>query len=202
MQKVDLKAQYKALYAPSAKVVAAVTVPAWQFLLVDGTGDPNTSERFQQAVETLFALSYALKFLVRAEQAVDYGVMPLEGLWWSDDPSAFSLQAKERWSWTVMIMQPAYVTEELVARARAQVAAKKDLPLLPALRFETYAEGLAAQTLHIGPFSTEEATVVRVHDFIAQAGYRPEGKHHEIYLSDIRRAAPERWKTVVRQPMR
>jgi len=202
MEKLDLKAQYKALYAPSVKNVGVVTVPAFQFLAVDGAGDPNTSERYHQAIEALFALSYTLKFLVREVLDIDYGVMPLEGLWWMEDMREFSQDAKDRWLWTAMIMQPAFITPELIERAREQAAKKKALPMLPELRLETVEEGLAAQIMHIGPFSAEGPTIEKVHQFIRDSGHALTGKHHEIYLTDIRRAAPERWKTVVRQPMR
>ncbi len=201
MEKLDLKSQYKSFYAPSAKAVAEVTVPAWQFLMVDGAGDPNTAPRFPQAVEALYALSYTLKFMVREACAVDYGVMPLEGLWWMPDMAAFDIRAKDQWLFTVMILQPEYVTPALLARARAQVAKKKNLPALADVRLETFAEGHAAQILHVGPFAEEGPTVEKLHRHIAVAGARPVGKHHEIYLTNISRTAPERWKTVLRQPM-
>jgi len=199
MDKLVLKQQDKMLYAPSAKDAALVTVPAMQFLMVDGTGNPNHSARFQAAVEALYALSYTLKFLVRAEREIDYGVLPLEGLWWVPDMAEFDINMKEHWLWTVMIRQPDFVTAEQVERARVQAAGKKELVLLSELRFETFVEGLSAQILHIGPFSEEGPTVEKLHRFILEQGCAITGKHHEIYLSDIRRAAPEKWRTVVRQ---
>ena len=201
MEKLDLKTEYKALYAPSAKAASMVTVPSFRFLMLDGMGDPNNSPRFQAAVEALFTLSYTLKFLVRKVREVDYGVMPLEGLWWTED-MAFMPQDKSHWQYTVMIMQPELVTAELVEEARAQAAGKKALPALAEVRLEHYAEGESAQIMHIGPFSEEGPTVETLHRFIREAGKTPAGKHHEIYLSDIRRAAPARWKTVLRQPVR
>jgi hypothetical protein len=169
--------------------------------MIDGVGDPNTSALFHGAIEALFSVSYTMKFMVRDQQGIDYGVMPLEGLWWMDDMREFTLENKDRWLWTVMIMQPEYVTEELVTDAIIQVTKKKGLSGLSRLRFDTYQEGLSAQVLHVGPFTNEGPTVATLHDFIAANGYRLHGKHHEIYLSDTRRAAPERWKTIIRQPI-
>ena len=201
MQKIDLKKDLKTLYSPSAKAVSMVKVPAMQFLMVDGAGDPNTSVAFQQAMDVLFSVSYTLKFLLREVLDIDYGVMPPEGLWWSEDMSRFDASAKDRWLWTLMIMQPDFVTVEHVERAKAKAADRKELPALAQLRFETYDEGPSAQILYIGPYAEEGPTVEKIHRFIADSGHALRGKHHEIYLSDIRRAAPEKWKTVVRQPM-
>lgn len=202
MEKRDLKRELKHLYAPSAKAVEAVEVPAMTFLMVDGEGDPNHAPAYAEAVEALFALSYALKFTVkRGPLAVDYGVMPLEGLWWADDMAAYTTGDRSTWKWTMMIMQPDLVDAALVEEAIGTTA-KKKLAALPRVRFERFEEGLAAQTMHIGPFSEEGPTIARVHDFIAASGRAPAGKHHEIYLSDIRKAAPATWKTVIRQPMR
>ena len=202
MEKIDYKKELKHLYRPSAKVVEIVDVPKMNFLMVDGEGDPNTSLPFQDAIDVLYPLSYALKFMVkRGEIGVDYGVLPLEGLWWADDMSSFSVADKEGWKWTLMIMQPDMVTGEMVREAKEQVRTKKNPVSLPLVRFEAYEEGKAAQTMHIGPFSEEGPTVEKVHSFIEESGSQRIGKHHEIYLSDIRRAAPEKLKTIIRQPM-
>ncbi len=172
------------------------------FLMADGQGDPNTSQAFKEAMEALFGLSYTLKFMIKKGQAqVDYGVMPLEGLWWANDLSDFAEGRKENWKWTAMIMQPGHVTEKLVVEAREQLGRKKDISILPSVRFESFEEGKAVQVLHVGPFSEEGPTIERLHKFAVESGYRISGKHHEIYLSDLRRAAPEKWKTVVRQPI-
>lgn len=201
MEKIDLRKQLKHLYQPSAKEVVQVDVPTMNFLMVDGEGDPNTSKDFSDAVEALFSLAYTLKFMVKkGSLAIDYGVLPLEGLWWADDMSAFSAGDKSNWKWTVMIMQPHFVTGEMVQQAKDAVQKKKDLPALSLVRFEAFSEGKCAQILHIGPFSEEGPTVEKVHAYIDTIGKRI-GKHHEIYLSDIRRAAPEKWKTIIRQPM-
>jgi hypothetical protein len=202
MEKLDVKKELKALYRPPAKEVVQVDVPPMNFLMIDGAGDPNTSRPFEDAVAALFSLSYALKFMVKkGSQAVDYGVMPLEGLWWADDMSVFAAGDKSRWQWTMMIMQPRFVTEHMVAAAGADVAKKKQPAALSQIRFENFFEGPAAQTMHVGPFSEEGPAVRRVQEYITGLGRRLSGKHHEIYLSDIRKAAPEKWKTIVRQPM-
>jgi hypothetical protein len=202
MSTVDLKKDLKHLYNPSAKEVSVVDVPPMNFLMIDGAGDPNVSLEYQQAMEALFSLSYALKFRVKKSNGVDYAVMPLEGLWWTDDPGQFSMSNKGIWKWTAMIMQPEYVTGELFAEALAEVRRKKDLVALDRVRFESYHEGLSAQIMHIGPYAAEEPTIARLHSFIRENGYELSGKHHEIYLSDPRRTAPEKLRTVLRQPIR
>lgn len=202
MGKVDLKKELKHLYNPSTREVSVVDVPPMNFLMIDGAGDPNVSPEYQQAMEALFSLSYALKFRVKKETGVDYTVMPLEGLWWTDDPTQFSMSNKGIWKWTAMIMQPEYVTPELFEEVLAEVRRKKGLPALDRVRFETYHEGLSAQIMHIGPYAAEEPTVARLHRFIRDNGYELNGRHHEIYLSDPRRTAPERLRTVLRQPVR
>jgi hypothetical protein len=201
MAKVDFKKELKHLYNPSRKAFSIVDVPSMSFVMIDGHGDPNTAQEYQEAVEALYAVAYGLKFMVKREQGIDYGVLPLEGLWWVDDMAQFSAEAKEDWDWTMMIMQPEWVTAELVERARADVARKKKPPALHKLRFEPYHEGLAVQILYIGPYDQEASTIARMHAFAEDEGYALRGKHHEIYLSDPRRTAPDRLKTVIRQPI-
>jgi len=152
-------------------------------------------------VEALFSVSYTAKFMVKkSAQELDYAVMPLEGLWWADDMSAFVANDKSKWKWTMMIMQPSFVEKEIIDAAITEVRRKKNPPALSRLRFEPFTEGRCAQTLHIGPFSEEGPTIQRVHEFIDAQTERT-GKHHEIYLSDIRRTDPQKWKTIIRQPM-
>ena len=201
MKIVDLKKELKHLYQPSAKEVSEVEVPAMNFLMIDGEGNPNSSQAYAEAVEALFAVSYAIKFMAKkGELAIDYGVMPLEGLWWADDMSRFSVNDKDNWKWTMMIMQPSFISEEIIAQAISEVGKKKNLPALSKLRVEEFAEGRCAQILHIGPFSEEGPTIEKVHQYINAHGQLT-GKHHEIYLSDIRKADPAKWKTVIRQAM-
>ena len=201
MKKTDLKKELKHLYQPSAKYVVQIDVPTMNYLMVDGEGAPNISKAFSDAVEALFAVSYAVKFMVKkGPLAIDYRVMPLEGLWWTDDMSKFSIEDKSNWKWTLMIMQLDFVTKEMIESAISEVRKKKNLVAISKVRFEALSEGKCAQILHIGPFSEEGPTIEKVHQFIDPRGKRT-GKHHEIYLSDIRKADPAKWKTVIRQPM-
>lgn len=202
MPKIDLKKELKPLYQPSAKNVVLVDVPAFRFLMIDGEGDPNTSKHYAAAVEALFSVSYTAKFIVKkSARKIDYAVMPLEGLWWSDDLSAFTTNDRSKWKWTMMIMQPDFVSDADIQLAIAEVKRKKGLDSVDALRFESFTEGRCAQILHIGPFTEEGPTIQRVHDFICERSALA-GKHHEVYLSDTRRADPAKWKTIIRQPMK
>jgi hypothetical protein len=202
MPKLDLKKEWKNLYNPSAREVSIVDVPPQQFAMFDGAGDPNTSRDFQGAIETLFGISYTLKFMLKKREGFpDYAVMPLEGLWWTDDMGSFSLDEKDKWQWTLMILQPDFVTPELFHEACAELERKKNPPALSRARLETCHEGLSAQILHIGPFSAEGPSIALIHATILKLERAPRGKHHEIYLSDFRRTAPEKLKTIIRQPM-
>lgn len=202
MKKIDMKKELRHLYDASPKEVAVVDVPEMNFLMADGRGNPNTSPAFKDEVEALYALSYALKFMIKkGKQAVDFSVMPLEGLWWVDDMTVFAADKKEEWKWTVMIMQPEYVKRTLVNEAVLQVEKKKRLPVLAKVRFDRFCEGLSAQIMHLGPYSAEGPTVERLHDFIRENHYNLRGKHHEIYLGDPRRGAPDKMKTIIRQPI-
>jgi hypothetical protein len=177
-----------------------VEVPELSFLMIDGHGDPNRSERYQQAVQALYAVSYRLKFALKKQRGLDYRVAPLEGLWWAKDMTAFSMERKAEWDWTMMIRQPAEVTPKLVEQTAREVAEKKQLPVARELRLERFCEGPAAQVLHLGPYSAEGPTIEVLHAFIRGYGRGLDGKHHEIYLGDPRRSAPERLKTIIRQP--
>jgi hypothetical protein len=202
MKKIDYKKELKKFYQPSTQKVEIVDVPRMTFLMVDGKGDPNTSQGFQEAVEVLFGLSYTIKFMVKkGKEGIDYAVMPLEGLWWVNDMTHFSVDRRDDWKWTVMMMQPEFVTHDLIDRAIEQAQKKKRIDFSK-VRFEAFAEGKSAQILHIGPFSEEGPTIEKIHHFIKENGFTLTGKHHEIYLSDIRKSAPEKWKTIIRQPMK
>ncbi|MEI6044661.1 MAG: GyrI-like domain-containing protein [Chloroflexota bacterium] len=202
MEKIDLKKELKHLYNASVKEVGLVDVPAMNFLLIDGAGDPNTAQEYKDAIEALYGLAYTLKFrLKKGELARDYGVPPLEGLWWTEDMANFSAEDKAAWKWTMLIMQPEFVTLEHVNEARAELEKKKNPVALPKIRFEAFEEGLSAQIMHLGPYAAEAPTIEKLHHFIQTNGYRLSGKHHEIYLSDPRKAAPEKMKTIIRQPI-
>lgn len=201
MQKIDFKKELKHLYNPSAKETAVVDVPAMNFLTILGAGDPNTAQWYKDAVSALYSVAYTLKFMVKKGQlAIDYGVMPLEGLWWAEDMSQFSTDDKSNWLWQAMIMQPEFITAEMVAEAKAQVLKKKGLAAVEQVNFERFTEGQAAQILYFGPYADEGPTIQKLHDFIWANGGQLSGKHHEIYLSDPSRTAPEKLKTVIRQP--
>jgi hypothetical protein len=203
MSKVDFKKDLKDLYNPSSNEVVFVDVPQMDFLMIDGSGNPNTSQEYQKAIEALYAVSYALKFIIKkGKQAIDYSVMPLEGLWWVDNGANFSTDNKDIWKWTSMIMQPKYVTEALFKDAVEQVKKKKNLPTLPKLRFQALLEGPSVQIMHIGPYASEESTIQKIRAHMMAQGYEVNGKHHEIYLSDPRKLAPEKLKTIIRQPVK
>lgn len=201
MAEIDLKKDLKDLYQASAKAVVQVDVPELKFLMIDGQGDPNTAPAYAEAVQALFAVSYAAKFMVKkGPMALDYAVMPLEGLWWADDMAAFTAADKAQWKWTMMVMQPAFVPDQTIHEAIGDVLRKKKLPGADQLRLEHFSESRCAQILPVGPFSDEGPAIERLHAFIgAKSSLR--GKHHEIYLSDVRRGDPKKWKTILRQPM-
>ena len=202
MPKLDLKKQFKALYQPPASHPVLVDVPELQFLMIDGQGDPSTSPLFQEAINALYTASYTLKFMLKKRGGFpDYTVMLPEALWWADDIQAFPAADRSAWKWTAMIAQPDFITPDLLAEAVTEARKRKDLPALGLLRLEALREGPSAQVMHIGPYSAEGPTVANLHAFIADQGLRPRGKHHEIYCSDPRRAAPDKLKTVIRQPV-
>jgi hypothetical protein len=206
MAKIDLKNDLKHLYSPAAKKFTLVNVPPMNYLMLDGIGNPNTSRTFQDAVQVLFSFSYTLKFYIKKTQVLDYSVMPLEGLWWSDNMGDYIALNKDSWRWTLMIMQPECVTRGLVEELRPKVAEKiKDaepLAALAAVRFEPYSDGLSAQILYTGAYADEAPVIARMHNFIIENDYQLGGKHHEIYLNDSRKTAPEKLKTVLRQPIK
>ncbi|HEX8347777.1 MAG TPA: GyrI-like domain-containing protein [Actinoplanes sp.] len=202
MTKVDFRRQMKELYAPSGKDFSVVDVPGMPFLMVDGNGDPNTAQAYADAVEALYSVSYAVKFASK-HAGRDYVVPPLEGLWSADDPSAFGRRAKDEWCWTMMIMQPAWITADMVEHAITATATKKNPPALPLVRFEEYEEGTAVQILHVGSYDDEAPTLRRLHqEYMPAHGYTFNGRHHEIYLSDPRRTEPAKLRTVLRQPVK
>jgi hypothetical protein len=203
MKKVDLRKKWKHLYQPSAKNVDVVDVPELVFLMVDGHIEkgksPGDSPSFLEAVQALYGASYTLKFQskLRKKDAIDYPVMALEARWWVED-GQFELSRPDNWSWCAMMMQPEHITQEMLAEALEQLHKKKPSPGLERLRLERFTEGLCIQTMHIGPYSAEPATVERLRAFAAENGYTFRDRHHEIYLSDPRRSAPAKLKTVLR----
>lgn len=207
MTKTDLKKENKELYNPSNKEPSLIEVPKMKYIMIDGDGDPNTSPEYQNAMEALFPVSFRVKFISKREKAKDYVVMPLEGLWWVDNMETFTIEDKSSWKWTAMIRQPDFISRRMIGEAIQEVQEKKNSSALGKIRFEKYSEGLSAQIMHIGPYLDEGPTVKKLHEFIDEKGYHFDGsksgeKHHEIYLSDVRRTRPEKLKTIIRQPVR
>ena len=204
MSKIDFKKKLKYLYRPSSKKFESVNVPPMNFLMIDGHGDPNVAPAYQEAVEALYAVAYKIKFKSKKEVGRDYVVPPLEGLWWAEDMASFtSARDKSDWDWTMMIMTPEWIDSEMYEQALAEVRKKKNPPALPKMRLESYHEGLVVQIMHIGSYEDEGPTLARMHQqWMPENGYVPNGKHHDIYLSDPRRCDPSRMKTILRQPIR
>lgn len=200
--KVDLK-RTEPGYRATAGRFEVLELPPARYTMVDGHGDPNTSAAYAAALATLYPVAYGLKFLSKRALGRDYVVPPLEALWWSEDPASFTSQRdKSQWSWTAMIRLPDWVTDEHVEQVCRTVAASGRAPALDLLRPETLAEGLCVQTLHVGPYDAEGPVLADLHDrFVPEHGLVMTGHHHEIYLGDARRVAPERLRTILRQPV-
>lgn len=202
VQTYDIKRERKDLYAPKQGGFEIVDVPELGFLMVDGHGDPNTSTAYSEAIEALYTASYAVRAAAKASGGRVHTVAPLEGLWSAADREAFRTRDKDAWDWTMMIAQPEWITRELVDEALTAAARKKGLPALGLIRFERYAEGRSAQTLHIGSYDDEGPTLERLHaEFLPANGLVPTGRHHEIYLSDARKTEPSKLRTILRQPV-
>lgn len=203
MANLDMKKTLKHLYNPSTKEVSVVDVPEMSYLMIDGSGNPSTSEEYQQAIEALYPLAYGIRGICKANGQV-FTVMPLEGLWAFEGQETANFQIteadKDTFTWTLMIIMPEFVTSDIVTEARDTVRKKKAPTRLDDTRFETYHEGDAVQIMHIGPYKDEGPTVARLHRYMDDNGWTPGKPHHEIYLSDPRKTAPEKLKTVIRQP--
>ncbi len=201
MEKIDFKKKMKDLYNPSSKEFQIIKVPKMNFIMVDGTGDPNISEEYEDAVKNLYTVSYAIKFIVKKKKSIDYVVMPLEGLWWADDMSRFGVEDKSNWKWTAMIMQPDFVDRTIFEEAIKRASTKKELKNISKVRFEQFEEGMCVQILFIGPYSEEGEIIRSMHSFIEDVGFKLRGKHHEIYLTNPGKTEPEKLKTILRQPL-
>jgi hypothetical protein len=181
-------------YQAKSDAFRILEVPPMQYLMVDGHGDPNTSPEYAAAIQALYPVAYKLKFSSKKQLGRDYVVPPLEGLWWADDMSTFASGDKSAWDWTAMIMTPDWITAEMFEDARESAQAGR-------VRLETLGEGRAVQTLHVGPYDAEGPVLARMHDdFIPANGLMMTGTHHEIYLSDPRRVAADKLRTILRQP--
>jgi len=196
----DLRRRHPELWrAPDTPQL--LTVPPVAYLMVDGAGDPRTVPAYPDAVGTLYAVSYGLRALAKAAGLEPWPVMPLEGLWWTDDPTRFSLDRRDEWRWTAMIAQPPVVTAESVADAVAAAVRKGRAPAAAGLRLEVLDEGDCVQVMHHGPYAEEAPTVAGLHAAVADAGLTLRGRHHEVYLTDPGRVAPEKLRTILRQPV-
>jgi hypothetical protein len=200
MQTLDLRKLLKPYFTARADP-ALLTVPVFSYLMIDGKGNPNTAPQYVAALQALYSLAYTLKFSLKKTAEVDYPVMALEGLWWADDMESFTQGQKDNWYWTMMILQPDLVTPESLESARVDVERKKPGLPVSTIRLERFEEGRSAQVLHIGPYADEGPNIARLHEFIAQSGLQRRGKHHEIYLGDPNRTAPEKLRTIIRQPV-
>jgi hypothetical protein len=201
MEKIDFKKTLRALYEAPTDRFVLIEVPVMRFVKVDGSGDPNSAPAYKQAVEWLYSISYAMKFVAKASTNRDYVVPPLEGLWWSDDPSDFVARRKDRWHWTMMIMAPELVDHDMF-EAAVDKTTKKLGPAPETLRLEAFDEGLSLQILHVGSYDDEGPILAKLHDHeMPSRGLVHAGPHHEIYLSDPRKVAPSKLKTLLRQPV-
>jgi hypothetical protein len=198
--KTDLKREYRHFYTAPTDQPELVEVPPLQYLMLDGQGNPETSGEYMDAIGALYSVSYTLKFAQKAE-GHDFTVMPLEGLWWADDPDAFLAGNADEWRWTAMILIPASIQPSHVDRAIQEAMRKKAVPAAERMRLEILFEKTAAQVMHIGPYAQEHPTIEKLHAFIWEKGYALRDKHHEVYLSDPRRTEPEKMKTLIRQPV-
>lgn len=200
--KIDFKKELKQFYQPPSTEFVEVEVPELRFVMVDGEGDPNTADAYKKALEWLYSTSYAMKFSSKNTLSRDYVVPPLEGLWWADDPADFVARNKAAWKWTMMIMVPDFVTEEIYVAATEKTKGKLGTPP-PSLRLQSLCEGLCLQILHIGSYDDEGPTLAKLHDHIMPMRQLTfNGPHHEIYIGDPRRVQPDRLKTVLRQPIK
>jgi hypothetical protein len=203
VEKLDVKKELAHLYGPKSNDWELIDVPAMNFLMVDGRGDPNTAKDYGDAVEALYGIAYTIKFLSRKRLGRDYVVAPLEGLWTASDPAVFENAQKSKYQWTMMIMQPDWITETTVSEAVAATAAKKELPALSKVRFERYDEGRSLQLLHLGSYDDEAPKLKYLHaEFMPLHKLTFNGPHHEIYLSDPRKTESSKLKTILRQPVK
>ncbi|MFF5179731.1 GyrI-like domain-containing protein [Micromonospora sp. NPDC000316] len=200
--KIDFKKTLDTYRAPRGRF-RIVDVPDMRYLMIDGQGDPNTAPAFTTAVEALYPVAYTLKFASKVDLGRDYVVPPLEGLWWADDMEAFTAaRDKSLWSWTLLLMVPDWITRAMFTTAIERAGAKNPSGRLDDVRLATLSEGRSVQTLHVGSFDDEADVLAQLHhEFIPSQGFQLVGQHHEIYLSDFRRVAPDRQRTILRQPV-
>lgn len=204
MEKIDYKKELKEFYSAKSEP-KIVKVSNLKYITAAGEGNPNTSESFKRCTEALFGIAYTIKFMIKKGETsldpIDFTVMPLEGQWWAEDMETFLTRDKDSWKWKIMILMPEFVTEKIFSDAKEKLKIKKNPIALSSVAFEKIEDGLSAQIMHIGPFDNEGPTIEKLHKFIEESGYKIKGFHREIYLSDFRKAAPEKLKTIIRQQM-
>ena len=205
----DFKKEYKEFYAPKS-VPSIVTVPRMNYIAVRGQGDPNQEDgEYKQAISLLYGIAFTIKMSKKGSRQIegyfDYVVPPLEGFWWQDGVAGVDYAHKEDFKWISVIRLPDFVTEEDFAWAVDEAMRKKKSDFSK-VEFFTYDEGLCVQCMHVGPYDDEPATVALMHEYAEQQGcvldITDQRLHHEIYLSDARKVAPEKLKTVIRHPIR
>lgn len=207
MEKLDLRKQFKTLFSPSAKQVEVVDVPSLQFAMINGLipehESPGTSADFEDAMQALYGISYTLKFMSRLskDNPIDYTVMALEALWWVEH-NDFEFSKKQEWLFKAMIMQPDHISPAMFSEALDKLNKKKPSPAVSKLKLDKFAEGRCIQVMHLGPYSAEPATIDRMKAFMKENHLVRNGHHHEIYLGDPRKSAPEKLKTILRQPVK
>ncbi|MEG0388682.1 MAG: GyrI-like domain-containing protein [Niameybacter sp.] len=202
MKKINIKMALKNEYTASQKEVSLIDIPKLSYLALQGIGNPNTSPMYQEVIEALYAVAYTIKFKIKKEKEIDFGVMPLETLWWLPDGEERMEEAnKSNWCWESLIMQPAFIDEQMVCEVIEEVSHKKKLVLDKAIKLKTLEEGLVMQIMHKGPYDEEQEQIALLHQAIQEKGYRAKGLHHEIYLNDPRRTLPNNLKTIIRQPV-
>lgn len=203
MEKVDLKKAISNYFIAKAEQFSLVDLPKFNYMMVDGTGNPNVEASYETALQLLYGVSYTLKFMNKNDSGRDYVVPPLEGLWWSDDMNSFETREKSKWKWTMMIMIPDWISPGLIPNAIHRFSERKPEIDHSKLRIDSLQEGLSVQVLHIGPYDAEGPLLKKLHrEFMPNNNLAFNGLHHEIYLGDPRKTAPERLKTILRQPVK
>jgi hypothetical protein len=200
--KIDLRKAHKARFSAPAGDFERVDLPPAAYLMIDGQGPPG-GEAYAKALATLYPAAYGLKFHSKLELGRDYVVPPLEGLWWAQDRTAFTANRRDEWLWTMMILIPEWIGPDEFAVSLAQTARKKPDTDFTPLRRQVLEEGLCLQKLHIGSFADEAPVLHRLHhELMPREGLTFNGEHHEIYLNDPRRTAPDKLRTILRQPVK
>lgn len=203
MGKIDFKKKFHEFYQPTRSAFSLVNVPPLRYLMIDGVGNPNTSEIYQKDLEALYSVSYTLKFFSKNDLGKDYVVPPLEGLWWADNMKAFMSGDKDQWKWTVMILLPDWISSKMVETAIKTVTKKKSNSELPKLRIGTLDEGQSIQIMHVGSYDDEGPILEKLHkEYMPMHNLTFNGKHHEIYLGDPRKTEASKLKTILRQPVK